>query len=45
MPRLLCLAGLLVSLVALPACATKPVNDPGGKWAKQAESLDNSLFQ
>ncbi|MBO0903856.1 hypothetical protein [Jiella sonneratiae] len=38
---LLCAAGLFV----VTACASKPVSDPGGKWAKQAEMIDNSLFQ
>jgi type IV pilus biogenesis protein CpaD/CtpE len=34
----------LLAALSLAGCASKPVNDPGGKWAKQAETLDNSLF-
>ncbi|MBB4002373.1 MAG: hypothetical protein V7704_05150 [Aurantimonas endophytica] len=38
------LALFLLAALSVAGCATKPVNDPGGKWAKQAEQLDNSLF-
>ena len=42
--RKTCLIPLAALAVLLSACASKPVNDPGGKWAKQAEMVDNSLF-
>jgi len=34
----------VLATVFLGACASKPPADPGGKWAKQAEMMDNSLF-
>lgn len=34
----------LLAALSLAGCATAPVDDPGGRWAKQAQSLDNSLF-
>ncbi|NDW05722.1 hypothetical protein [Jiella pacifica] len=45
MNRRIPLAAALALLVLVSACASKPVNDPGRKWAKQAEMVDNSLFQ
>ncbi|WP_281354562.1 hypothetical protein [Aurantimonas aggregata] len=34
----------LLAALSVAGCASKPVNDPEGKWAKQAAQLDNSLF-
>ncbi|MCE7027390.1 hypothetical protein [Jiella avicenniae] len=45
MTRCLPLAAACALLVLASACASKPVDDPGGKWAKQAETVDNSLFR
>ncbi len=36
---------VLSLVLTAAACASKPVSDPGGKWAKQTEMIDNSLFQ
>ncbi len=38
------LALFLLTALSVAGCASKPVNDPGGKWARQAQTLDNSLF-
>ena len=35
----------LALLAAVAGCASKPVSDPGGRWADKAEVLDNSLFR
>ncbi|WP_167591736.1 hypothetical protein [Jiella endophytica] len=45
MPRLPFLLAIVIVAGTMAACASKPVNDPGGKWAKQAEMVDNSLFR
>lgn len=38
------LAIFLLAALSVAGCASTPVDDPGGRWARQAEQLDNSLF-